>query len=145
MERKDLLKLMVEISTAYMHTGSRYICNPPPMDTDEDYLLYGDLGLINIGLRHAGFKMTAEQYAGGSFFLTYRLGEYNILATDSEVLYERFAAATLLAKARNLLEKQDRIDLFQLILYGDIPKFQIDDKLLPPMNKHEIPIDMGII
>ncbi|MCB9020157.1 MAG: hypothetical protein H6546_07495 [Chitinophagales bacterium] len=103
-------------------TGSRFICDPPPMDTDEDYIIYGgNLHIIEEILYKAGFKFTTDpDYDGGNWFLTFRLNEFNIIATDSEAFFERFVSATLLAKSRNLLDKSDRIALFQKILYGDV-------------------------
>ena len=102
-------------------TGSRYICNPPPIDTDEDYIIYGDLHVIEEAFLQAGFKLTTDpEYDGGSWFLTFRLEEFNIIATDSKVFYERFVAATVSARDRNILNKGDRIAFFKEILYGDV-------------------------
>lgn len=120
-DRISVIKILNKISIDWQMTGSRFICNPPPMDTDEDYIVYGNLNLIEEVLYQSGFKLTADpKYEGGRWFLTFRLNEFNLIVTDSDVFFERFVAATLLAKRHNLLDKSDRIALFQKILYGDV-------------------------
>lgn len=103
--------------------GSRVTCDPAPTDTDEDFLAH----VFN----HDRFaeKMAAEGFTtegkpgfytgnnnGG--FISYRKGAVNIIATEEEEFFNLFMTATELAKRFNLLEKADRIALFQAILYG---------------------------
>lgn len=119
-------------------TGSFYICSPPVTDTDIDYIAYGIMSEIAEGLLDYGFKFTSEtQYEGGTWFDTYRMGKYNILVTDNDVFYNRFVAATALARARNISSKADRIALFQKILYGDVVGFKMDETKKP--TKHALP------
>jgi hypothetical protein len=111
--------------------GSRVTCNPPPTDTDADYLvLVYDLGgTYEKTLELAGFKWNGEEtYAHQEghvqVFNSYTLGDgpgrLNYICTADLGFYGKFLHATALAKRFNLLKKQDRIDLFKAILYGDI-------------------------
>lgn len=108
--------------------GSRVTCNPAPTDTDRDWLVLVD------GARWEEFYETLELTGwkvGGSKipndindaapeqrFNSFTLGEDNVIATCSEEFYKRFAAATTVAARLNLLDKEDRVALFQAVLYG---------------------------
>ena len=46
-------------------------------------------------------------------------GNSNYIFTDDAEFYDRYVAATLLAKKYNLLNKVDRIQLFHTVLYGE--------------------------
>ena len=120
-------------------TGSRVICDPPVLDTDDDKLL-----LVK-DLEHAGNwfscngwdncfedwkdkadKDPAEQVdtytvelADGARFQSWRRGTVNVIVTDDEVLHLRSRAATLLAKELNLTDKKDRIRLFRAVKFAE--------------------------
>lgn len=46
-------------------------------------------------------------------------GDVNLIVTQDNKFYDRFMAATSVAKRLNLLDKADRIALFQAVLYGN--------------------------
>jgi hypothetical protein len=104
-------------------------CDPPPTDTDADYLVfvktlhkYGVLEILSLDAdeENSGYAPTGERRS-------YRFGEINIILTFDPVFYNKFMASTALAKRFNLLDKQDRIDLFRAIR-GEYPK-EIDEDL----------------
>lgn len=118
MTREELRTLLDKNATAWAATGSRVICSPAPTDTDEDYIaLMDDCSALSV----AGFVMGTDlnKYEDMPDFLAFRCGDFNVVVTDSRDFYEKFVLATEQAKALNLLEKTDRIDLFQSILYGN--------------------------
>ena len=96
--------------------GSKVTCDPAPTDTDEDWLVYtenlstlvGDC--IEQGLTHEG------SYAG-SAFVSLRQGPTNLIITDRKEFFDKFMLATHVCKTLNVLDKQDRIVVFQAILY----------------------------
>jgi hypothetical protein len=108
--------------------GSRVTCNPAPMDTDQDFLVLVhpegfaefEADLYSHGYAFGGSRI----HAGGCLvgddasFQSFTLGETNMIVTASEVFFNRFMAATSVAKRFNLLDKSDRIALFQAVLYG---------------------------
>lgn len=110
--------------------GSRVTCDPAPTDTDEDHLVWvwpDDLDATLEALEAAGYR-EAEAYATyagnartdwGANFLSLRNGEINILLTTSETFFRRFVAASSVAERLNLLDKEDRICLFQAVLYAN--------------------------
>jgi hypothetical protein len=112
--------------------GSRVTCNPPPMDTDEDYLVWIHDQASEDALRAAlngdgGWEMggssipdEANSVPVADRFYAYRNGAVNLIVTHSQTFAHRFLAATSLAKRFNLLDKADRIALFQGVLYGRI-------------------------
>lgn len=103
--------------------GSRATCVPAPTDTDEDWIALIPKSffdetvqlLLNEGCKVEG---APEAYTDMPNFLSLRCNEKNfILASDEEFFY-KFLAASFIAKSQNLLVKQERIDLFQRVLYG---------------------------
>lgn len=104
-------------------TGSRYICDPPVLDTDDDYIvLVDDLAeSIEKFLYQDGWKRSgAESYPVGgnweSIKKTFNGTVINLIMTDDENFFNRFVHATETAKKLNLLKKEDRIVLFQAIV-----------------------------
>ena len=109
--------------------GSRITCDPPPVGTDRDWLVlvqpemwdYFCIGLFNLGWSLGGSSIPNEvnETPFNQRFNSYTLGEDNIIATCSPEFYQRFMAATSIAKKFNLLDKDARIALFQAVLYGN--------------------------
>ena len=102
------------------YVGSRITCNPAPTDTDEDVLLLTDdletlIGdCIEVGFTRDGD--TKASYPEG--FVSLRNGSMNFIITDDEEFYKKFMLATHVCKSLNLMEKNNRITVFQAILYG---------------------------
>lgn len=114
---------------AHFPTGSRVICNPPVMNTDEDYvLLVTHLTQAKEQLERKGYTMTTdESYKKApklmdfmSDFRTFRKGEENLIVVNHSDAYLKWKLATQLATRFNLQNKQDRIDLFKAIRFGAI-------------------------
>ena len=110
----------------YFPTGSRVICNPPILNTDEDWV-----ALVRDGEALRGIKkyliadeweQCGRDYEIGPFnnknnnrFVSFRKGEVNLIITDSAVTYDRYKVATRIATRLNLFNKEDRVALFQII------------------------------
>ncbi len=99
--------------------GSRVTCNPAPTDTDEDYLMLRPNAHAFLWLEANGFVTTTDDNYNGikSDFASYKYGDVNIIITLDDGFYTAFMAATHVCKRLNLLNKQDRIALFQAVLY----------------------------
>lgn len=100
--------------------GSRVTCDPPPTDTDIDYLaLVPSMSSADASLVDQGYVTTTDhEYEGAeSNFASYKRGNINVLVTDDDQYYAAFMAATHVAKRLNLMKKSDRICLFQAVLY----------------------------
>lgn len=124
--------------------GSRVTCSPAPTDTDQDVLVLTDAELWAAHL--ATLLLTEGFEKGGSdcgdvtgymaqtplSFQSFTLGELNLIVTFDPEFYRRFMAATGVAKVLNLLDKQDRVMLFQAVLYGNDP-LPDTPELLPMM------------
>lgn len=119
----DTAPSLLSFALARVPVGSRVTCNPPPTDTDEDYLVLVD----NLDLSMALKAMQEEGWEMGTEFSVdhqpefYSLGKgnVNVILTDSQHWFDRFLLATRVATKLNLLNKDDRITLFQAILYGN--------------------------
>lgn len=111
-----------------VETGSRYICDPPVMDTDEDWILdcsgEGQMKKAERALKSYGFfvkAMADDNYDDISEnFTSYNLGHINFILCNNRPFFQKFVLATELAKDLNLVKKDDRIKLFQGVLYGKV-------------------------
>lgn len=115
--------------------GSRVTCRPAPTDTDQDVLVLVSAykrdealqHLADCSFDHDGSDVSdSVNYDPNSPFKSYSLGEVNLIVTWSEDFHRRFLAATSVAKKLNLLRKEDRVDLFQAVLYGNACAEQFD-------------------
>lgn len=121
--RLELPKTMQARVITWAPTGSRVICRPPPLDTDEDWvLLVSDVAAFGMEALLEGWSgspvaLDAAKYPHG--FASYRKGELNLIVTAGEDFFQRFIAATSVAQRLNLHSKEDRVALFQAVLYGN--------------------------
>ena len=110
------------VVSVFSPTGSRVICDPAPSDTDEDFIAFvacdeaAQSALVDLGYVLEG---SPEFYTGNDVggFRSFRKGDVNLITTPDENFYQKFQMATELAARFNLLDKGDRIALFQAILY----------------------------
>lgn len=108
----------------FIPTGSSFICDPPVTDTDIDYVLFVAnkaeicTHLIENGWTFCGNKAYINP---DNNFLAVRNGNLNYILVDTEYTFDQWEAATLLAKHRNLLKKEERITLFRNIFKGQRP------------------------
>lgn len=119
---------VMSLATEFFPAGSRRTCSPPPTDTDDDYMLLvkshskfrvAALG-AGFGVGGSAFLDASQPLDSGMRFSSYVLGDVNLIVTSDPEFYRRFKAATSVAKRFNLLKKEDRIALFQAVLYGNI-------------------------
>ena len=98
-------------------TGSSYICNPPVTNTDIDFVIYSqDWDKLHNWCEQNAFKTNFEDYELEEF-RSYKRGVINLIVTNDATFYKRFVKATEVAKKLNLLDKQQRIDLFDFVMY----------------------------
>jgi N12 class adenine-specific DNA methylase len=110
--------------------GSRATCVPPPTDTDIDLLVRVDTGddadryqtvcdkFFQAGWSLDGSEVEIKGRSTEGRFNSFRKDNVNVILTDSAVFKRRFLAATTLARRFNLMNKKDRVALFQAVLYG---------------------------
>jgi hypothetical protein len=127
MEHNDVLPFAVSVFAS----GSRVICNPPPMNTDADYVVLArdtwcafDI-MDHLELRGYSTTSGRDEYAdmgdfdNGEGFMSFKKGEINYIITTSAKMYDSFVVATSEAKSLNLMNKEDRVALFRKHLYGE--------------------------
>ena len=126
---KDKIKKLFDGTVEITHVGSRVTCNPAPTDTDDDWLVLIDnhnrMSEIDAKLKEAGFEIGGSVFRSGSrneqdFFWSYTKGELNLIIVGTVDFYIKFIHSTKLCTKLNLLNKEDRITLFQYILYGNL-------------------------
>lgn len=120
MNRAEIQDMLSQHADRYQMTGSRYICDPAPTNTDEDYIALSSVSLPG-ALLDAGFVLNTDpdRYEAMPKFMAWKLGEFNVIETESAEFYDAFVRATEQAKALNLVDKADRIALFRSVLYNE--------------------------
>lgn len=102
--------------------GSRATVDPPPLDTDIDFLIYSENlhdFLVALSLRGYTLEGDLDKYSpNDNEFFSWRKEDINLIVTEDLEFYDKFMTASNLAKEQNLKNKTDRIKLFQNILYG---------------------------
>lgn len=114
--------------------GSRITCDPPVMDTDEDWLVVHSgrrADEIAFMLQGAGWDQESVNY-DDSYFASWRKGRVNLLITSDETWADRHRAATFLCKRLNLMVKADRIALFRAVLYSEFCSWVRPEKGFAP-------------
>lgn len=116
-------ELLVMCKSATL-VGSQATCNPPPLPANSDFdwlLLVENLQMFVAGATSVnGFTLAGSlgEMNGTSQFRSLKKGSLNLIVTECEEFHGRFLAATSVAKRLNILNKQDRVALFQAVLYG---------------------------
>ena len=119
--------------------GSQVTCNPPPPQppSDNDILLLDTSFVLTYSYfdEKKGWKCAAEYIHNkekppkhlNQDFISFKRGSINVIVANSEDFFNRFLYATSIAMGLNLLEKADRIELFQSVLYSNgYPEFLQD-------------------
>jgi len=117
MQDYELIQKLGSLGVKYILTGSRYIYNPPVLNTDADFVIQEDSRFIPT---KNGFKTTrqSDEY-GSADFDTYRNGEINLIVVHSRTSFMKWEVATAAAKQLNIKDKKKRIELFQGVLYDN--------------------------
>jgi hypothetical protein len=123
----DMVKALRGFGAVVEPCGSRVTCEPAPLDTDEDWLVVApDAGAISNIVAALGYEQFvwegSEHYqnAAASDFMSWRRDQTNFIVTANEHFATRHRAATHVCKTLNLLRKEDRIMVFQAVLYGNV-------------------------
>lgn len=112
---------------AFSPTGSRFMCDPPVMDTDIDFVVLvvdhdaaSEVLTANGWAKCVGENSDEEDsYDELGEFSAYRKDNFNLIICDDRAYYMRYCAATLLSTKLNLLDKAERCALFQTIIKGE--------------------------
>lgn len=136
---RDEIKAYDGYYTEILHTGSRVICDPPPKDTDDDYLMLTWEGALDALVEkltktdkyvlggsmyyNSNEAITIQDWSNGfeginynKVFRSYKKGDVNIIVTLDPHYFKLFTRATGLAKKLNLLKKEDKVALFETIV-----------------------------
>lgn len=112
----------IETVVTWTHTGSSYICDPPVLTSDIDYLVLTDNFTAYKDILSEDDWTDYDKYDDrNSAFILFRKGCHKLIVTESLQWYLKFAAATELAKKMNLLDKDQRIFLFDQVI-NNIPE-----------------------
>lgn len=124
MVRFELPPAMAPHAMHAIRVGSRFTCSPAPVGTDCDVLVFTNTSqqFFDAAQEEGWVFDGDEEYGnqlgdGESGFKSYRSGDVNLIVTQDYGFFFAFWAATTVAKRLNLQNKDDRIALFQAVLY----------------------------
>lgn len=122
----DYIKIPSNLWSGIYASGSAVICNPPVLNSDKDFIICATNPRLLIEfLVKNNFEVSLNNDGKYKFnpddgITCLRRDEVNLVVTVSRDFYLKFVEATDLAKKLNLLEKSQRIALFQYVLYGNL-------------------------
>lgn len=167
MKSIDFVKKLCRENKLYGHVfefGSRVVCDPPVMDTDDDVAVYlkpmvekvrrpfvnaeGHLVYEEFEARSheeteifvdlltkIGFKSCREQYEfGNGMFDSYKLDNMNVTLFFDEDIFEATAKATEVCKFLNIKDKETRVKLYEYFRYEDEPDGLIEPVQFDPLG-----------
>jgi hypothetical protein len=125
-DRMDVITKLREFQCDVTPCGSRVTCDPVPEKADHDMLVVAPAGsLDDIGrmLFEEGFEPEGSEHyrqmLDQNTFVSWRNKDnLNLIVTADEDFARRHKVSTALCKRLNLLDKDDRIAVFQAVLYG---------------------------
>ena len=97
-------------------TGSRIICNPPPMDTDLDVVVLVDSSAAVVDLEALGYVVdsSCSEYEDTAT-VPMRKGHVNLIVMWDKETFVRWRLATDVARELNLIDRNDRLACFRVI------------------------------
>lgn len=100
-------------------TGSAHTCNPPILDTDEDWVVWADdFNKASDDLTAIGFTANPDQTHYGA--VSMRFGKYNIILMSNKSEYDLWVKATAVCKYLNIGSKEQR-KMIHRIVCGEEP------------------------
>lgn len=97
--------------------GSRYVCDPPVLDTDRDTLfLVNDIPKAEAALLAEGWTPCLNGEYFEVAFKAFRKGIDNYVITAQQHFFDRYVLAAQVAKALNLQNKEDRIKVHETLI-----------------------------
>lgn len=105
----------------YMAVGSRVTCNPPPTDTDEDWIVYDPDWKLANWLSEDGFDLGgSDSEVDADTWASFTKGDLNVICIKVLKEYNSFILSTLVCKELNVMEKEHRKLVFDAVMYGVI-------------------------
>lgn len=93
--------------------GSKFTCNPPVLNTDEDWMVFLPDGYDTQEFERLGWSHCLNGYIDGDF-TAMRLGSINAVITKHRDIFENGIKGAKICTKLNLLEKEDRTYVFQV-------------------------------
>lgn len=121
-----LITLKSILPEAKIHpAGSRYVCEPPILGTDIDFLIYTVDSIDHILFHHKYKKSHISEYHviddDDLEFQAWRKGKVNLIVTSSLAYAESFHTATHICKKWNLKGKGDRVWVHEALRNNENP------------------------
>ena len=119
--RLNKLKKLLPEASIYP-SGSRYVCNPPVMTTDIDFLVWCEkeleVKLAKLGYRKSmvnnGYGAMVDAYPNANF-LSLRKGKVNLIVTTDRKFADGWVVATHICKKYNFRWKWNRVQVYEAL------------------------------
>jgi hypothetical protein len=123
--------LLLQVCYGHLATvtpcGSKVTCDPYPEDSDSDYLCLvdgrSDLSKLVDLLTSDNWEWEGDgehyQDTAANTFMSWRRGHDNLIVTTNEYFAAKHGLATRVCKYLNLMDKKQRVAIFQAVLYNN--------------------------
>jgi len=100
--------------------GSRYVCTPPALTTDVDFMVYSQeditAKLVGYGYKKSeAFENCYSDVGGGNEFSSWRKGVVNLVLVSTRSFLDKNITATHICKTKNLRRKYHRIVVYEAL------------------------------
>ncbi len=126
MSKQDALTYLESLGCEITPCGSRVTCSNPRPEADEDYLVFVPCEVTNefmSTLAQAGFHWEGNVHYrdAAQTFMSWRNpdGNVNLIISQSAQFIADHKKATAVCKRLDVADKNDRIAVFQGLLYGN--------------------------
>lgn len=141
MNASEVMEKAKRLAVKFEPVGSRRSVNPPPLDTDDDWLFLTDKENLNkicfmVDNDYEPPDETDQKCPKskiGSEFISLRVEEFNLIVTTSEPFFDKFMLAQRVCEQLNLMEKRQRVIVFRAILYSEAPYISMTTEQLMEM------------
>lgn len=122
METPLIIRELDKLGYEVYHTGSRYICDNPPPDSDDDWLVLAEgIGIPYSLLSEHGFTRPRDDadmpISGDETTIPYYSEDekVNLILVSSEWMFDAWVKATDEARRLHLKSRDERVELFRRI------------------------------
>jgi len=123
-------------------TGSRYVCDPPVLTTDIDFIVYNKHSEGIKLIEWAWQKSSITEYMSGGEedkFSSYRRKKVNLIVSQDRGFVQGYIIATHICKRFNLLDKHHRVWVHAIVrdcVASEVPEhFKNNDDLTKLLNQ----------
>lgn len=117
MTEQEVVRMLQDKRVSFFLTGSQAIVPDLAYDSDTDFAVLDPEETLDLS-DWEDESINRDKYCSDDF-TSYRKGKINLIVVTSEDMFFRWKVATAAAKQMQLKNRNERVKLFQGVLYGN--------------------------